>query len=184
MIKTIKICKSSSCDNCKIQKKIKCHFNLIDLIIFYLLSIPPFLYGGYILFNINIVLLVIWLLIIFLFFCVLEIKILCSHCPHYAESSLILQCWANYGLLKLWKYNPNKINNFEKALFIIGLIFVYGYPILFSYKDYSVIVYLILTVVFFLFLIIFKCKRCYNVSCLFNRLEKSVKKIFINQINK
>ena len=53
MNKPIKICKSLECDSCELPDKIKCHFKISDLLIFYLFSLPSFIYGGYILAAIN-----------------------------------------------------------------------------------------------------------------------------------
>jgi hypothetical protein len=44
-----------------------------------------------------------WLAIWFLFFFVLEGRVLCSHCPYWAKESRVLHCHANYGVIKLSK---------------------------------------------------------------------------------
>ena len=44
------------------------------------------------------------------FFGFIETRVLCSHCPHYAEEGASLRCWANYGSPKLFKYRPGPMS--------------------------------------------------------------------------
>jgi hypothetical protein len=46
-------------------------------------------------------------------FGLLEIRVMCSHCPHYAEAGRLLKCWANYGSPKLWAYRPGPMCRME-----------------------------------------------------------------------
>jgi hypothetical protein len=39
-----------------------------------------------------------WLILIIGYFGFVEIRVMRSHCPHYAEEGGSLKCWANYGL--------------------------------------------------------------------------------------
>ena len=55
-----------------------------------------------------------------------------SHCPYYAKKGLLLECPANLGCPKLWKYNPAPINRWEKFQLVIGFGILFGYPIYFS----------------------------------------------------
>ena len=53
----------------------------------------------------------------------IEIRVLCSHCPYYAEEGRILHCLANHGTIKLWKYHPEPMRFWEKLGFLGGIIF-------------------------------------------------------------
>lgn len=49
-----------------------------------------------------------------IFFEFWEIKILCTHCPFYTEEGRVLDCYGNYGSLKVWSYNPEPMSKSEK----------------------------------------------------------------------
>ena len=34
----------------------------------------------------------------------------CSHCPYWAEEGNVLHCHANYGVFKIWKFNPKPMS--------------------------------------------------------------------------
>ena len=56
------------------------------------------------------------------FFFVWEARILCSHCPYWAEEGRILHCHANYGVIKIWRYHPEPMSKFEQVQFIVGVL--------------------------------------------------------------
>jgi len=86
--KTLHTCTEKSCDDCKIANQIECHFNGWQLFRFILLNIPLFLAAGYVIFKFSALLLIPWGIFIFLYFGLIEIRVMCSHCPHYAEPDL------------------------------------------------------------------------------------------------
>ena len=55
-------------------------------------------------------------------------RVMCSHCPHYAEPGRTLRCSANYGAAKLWRYRPGQCLSSESFLFLGGLITIFVYP--------------------------------------------------------
>jgi hypothetical protein len=63
------------------------------------------------------------------FFPVFEIRILCSHCPFYAEKGLVLHCPANHGAPKLWRYRPGPMRTWEKVSLIAGFVVFAGAPV-------------------------------------------------------
>lgn len=67
--------------------------------------------------------------ILLLFFTVIEIRILCRHCPYDARSGLTIRCFANYGLPTFWRYQPEPMNGFEKTGLIICFLFIGFIPI-------------------------------------------------------
>lgn len=180
------------CEECQLHDKIDCHFSLPKLLRFVGIFFATLIIGGLgMLLNGFLVEFIVFLLIagIFsiVFFEMWEIKILCSHCPFYAENESHLKCYGNYGSLKIWKYNPAPMSKSEKIQLIIGFI------ILFIIINIPTIVFLLnglwfwvisMIIGFSLFLINIKlkhCPRCNNFSCPFNTVPKEQVDIFLKK---
>ena len=177
----IKTCSINTCSTCDIRAKTNCNFNITQLFQFYLISLPSFIIGGVFIYSYHSTALYIWLLIIGFFFLIIEIRVLCSHCPHYEKSSIFLTCWANYGAPKLWKYRPGPMNKVEKFILILGFIIVWGYPLFFLFllKNWPIFaVYLSLVALFFIVLRLKNCVQCINFSCPLNNTEINTRRIF------
>lgn len=167
----IATCESESCRDCPSASAVHCHFSLKDWIHFLLIAIPPFLLGGAGVFHVSGWLLALWLILVVGFFGFIEIRVLCSHCPHYSEPGPSLKCWANYGSPKVWKYRPGPMTCLEKIVLFSGFAIVWGYPLLFlvfANQIFLLLVYLISTAGFFVTLKLFLCTRCMNFACPFN----------------
>lgn len=179
--KPIHTCLKVNCSTCIINSKLNCHFNFGQLLRFYLIVLPSFIISGIGIYNYSITGLVIWLAIIGLFFQIIEIRVLCTHCPHYAELSYSLRCWANYGALKLWKYIPGPMNFPEKTILILGFIVVWGYPIIFIalLENWILLIANIFSVIiFFTLLRQYNCKKCINFSCPLNIVDIEIREEF------
>lgn len=177
-------CESSSCDVCPVGNNLHCHFALKDWIHFLLISLPPFLLGGAGVYYIAGWSLLPWLAIVIAFFGFIEIRVLCSHCPHYAESEKSLKCWANYGSPKLWKYRPGPMTVTEKIVLFGGFAIVWGYPMPFlviGRQIFLLIVYLITTSGFFVTLKTFLCSRCMNFACPLNSVNEEIRDQFFHR---
>ena len=125
--------------------------------------------------------LIIWIAIVVGFFGFIEIRVMCSHCPHYAEKDSVLRCWANHGIPKLWKYRPGPMSIIENVVFIGGLIAVWGYPLaclMFTRLWIYLGIYIFLTAGFFVTLKILFCSKCMNFACPLNGVEDSVRILF------
>jgi hypothetical protein len=125
-----------------------------------------------------------WIIFVVAFFGFIEIRVMCSHCPHYAESLTSLKCWANYGSPKLWKYRPGPMTITEKTVFFGGFVIVWGYPMLFlilSAQLFLLVVYLMTTIGFFMTLIVFMCSQCMNFACPLNSVDEDVRDHFFNR---
>jgi len=182
--KPIQTCRADTCDDCVVHPSIHCHFKLKDLVHFLLISLPPFLLGGLGLYNQSVWLLVFWILIVIAFFGFVEIRVMCSHCPHYAETGTSLKCWANYGAPKLWKYRPGPMSILEKIVFFSGFVIVWGYPLVvlvLSGQWFLFLVYIIATAGFFMTLINFLCVQCMNFACPLNRVAEDTRREFFIQ---
>ena len=175
-------CSNDICNNCDIQANVNCKFNFTQLLKFYLISLPSLILAGLFLYDHNVTALITWFLIIGIFFLVVEIRVLCSHCPHYNRSSYFLSCWANYGALKLWKYRPGPMNTLEKLILIAGFVTVWGYPLIYIVLDKNwttLVFYILLVTMFFMVLQNKNCVRCINLSCPLNRVDPITKNQFL-----
>jgi len=175
----------SECSDCEVNDKLICHFHrkyLYSFIsLFLIFAITAFI--GVILAGFGWFLLG-WVGFWLFFFEVWEIKILCSHCPYYAEEGKTLRCIANYGSLKLWKYNPEPMNISEKIQLFIGFGILVGYPLGFLILGTQLIflvVCIIEIAIFFTFLIIKRCGNCVNFSCPFNHVKKEFIDCFLEK---
>ncbi len=180
--KPISTCKEKDCENCDVKTDVTCHFTKKHLISFFAAAFPAFIIGG-----IGAALYSWWALLIFvttlpLYFGLIEIRVMCSHCPHYAEpSTKVLTCWANYGSPKIWKYRPGPMSFMEKAVFILGMFAVFFIPALFmilSGRFILLAIYLVYTAFGFFMLLSFLCIKCMNFACPFNRTDKQTQQRF------
>lgn len=128
--------------------------------------------------------LLIWLVYAVIFLQIWENKILCSHCPYYATEGRTLRCHANYGLFKLWRYNPEPMNRSEQIQIVVGVVvfIAFPFPLLVLVQQWF---FLILTalgaVILAAILFGWLCLRCVNFSCPFNRVPKIEVDSFLKQ---
>jgi hypothetical protein len=177
--------KDSDCNNCSLQSHLDCHFNVKKLLRFassfffivFVGGLGLFFNGFFLELTIFLLILLIYGIIFFEFW---EIRILCSHCPFYAEKGRFLRCYGNYGSFKAWKYHPEPISKSEKYQLIIGFVLLFlivSIPLIFFviYQLFYWIIAFSLGFVIFLFIIKkYHCARCFNFSCLFNSKPKEV----------
>jgi len=176
---------NEECNKFSIKGKLICHFHrkyLFSFIgLFVVFAITAFIgviISGYGWFLLG------WVSFWLFFFEIWEIRILCSHCPYYAEEGRVLHCIANYSSLKIWKYHPEPMNTSEKIQLIIGFIMLVGYPLIFLILD-SQFIFLIISImeifIFFSFLLIKRCNKCVNFSCPLNRVKKEFIDTFLEK---
>jgi hypothetical protein len=177
----IATCEAPDCTSCSVANSIHCHFRPADLIHFYLICFPVFLVGGAGALAVGLVPLLIWIGIIISFFGFIEIRVMCSHCPHYADEGSSLRCWANYGSPKLWKYRPGPMPTVERVVFFAGLLAVFGYPLAFLVAGglwFLLALYLLLTAAFAVTLKRSFCSQCMNFACPLNSVPQHVRVLF------
>ncbi len=181
--KPLSTCKGD-CNSCEIKGKVTCHFNMKQLLRFLAFSILPLLTGGIGIWFFNPLFLIPWALMFFTYFGFVEIRVMCSHCPHYAEPGIkSLKCWANYGAFKLWKYRPGPMSISEKTVFFIGLFLIITYPYVFLIISGNYIIMIIYTAIAAIavwLLQTFLCTKCINFACPLNRTDKSIRKKFMD----
>ena len=178
----IATCEIPDCADCSISHFIHCHFGSSDLLHFYLISLPVFLVGGAGILAVDLLPLLVWIGLFIVYFNLVEIRVMCSHCPHYAEEGKTLRCWANYGSPKIWKYRPGPMSFMEKFFFIAGLVVVFGYPLVFLIAGgtwYLMGLYLLLAAGFYVSLKKSFCSQCMNLACPLNVVPDSTRRAFL-----
>ena len=193
-------CKENSCQNCEIKGNLNCHFKYSQLLKFYLGAFPPILFGGIGIYSYNPTFFLLWILMFIAYFGFIEIRVMCSHCPHYSKTKEsitrertrknakkeeikigILRCWANYGVPKFWKYHPGPMSFLEKSIFLFGMILVVVFPYIFMVlvKNYTFLILYSISVFFSFWLLFhFLCVQCINFACPFNRIKKEIREKF------
>ncbi len=180
----IATCKSTDCKNCSSSDSVHCHFRPVELIHFLLIAMPTFLMGGAAIYASGQIPLFIWIGIIIGYFGFIEIRVMCSHCPHYAEEGSTLKCWANHGSPKLWKYRPGPMSVMEKVVFLGGFVIVWGYPLPFFVIEglwFLLAIYILITTGFFVTLKMFLCAQCMNFACPLNGVPESARLRFFER---
>ena len=182
--KPIVTCASESCEGCEVGQKVHCHFRARELAHFLLNALPPALLAGIGIVRVDWRWLVPWLIAALGYFGFLEIRVMCSHCPHYAEQGASLKCWANYGMPKLWKYRPGPMSLVEKILFLGGFVVIWGYPLPFlvvGTQWFQLVVYALVTTGFFMTLKEFLCSQCINFACPLNGVDEAARLEFFKK---
>ncbi|MCD6577033.1 MAG: hypothetical protein J7K66_03350 [Anaerolineaceae bacterium] len=182
--KPIATCAQTTCEGCPLADSLHCHFGGKDLAKFLASFFPIFLIGGIGVYRINFWFLIAWIVFILSYFGLIEIRVLCAHCPHYAEPGNSLKCWANYGSPKLWRYRPGPMSRIEKTVFLGGLIIIFGYPlVLFIINTVWFLAGLFGIAVVGAFTLMRKsmCAQCMNFACPLNRVDAGRKKSFFGR---
>ncbi len=168
----------SECQGCSIEGSLMCRFDSQDMVSF-LMNCLPFAvtaiagtiqagYGRYLL---------LWLAYAIFFFFVWEARVLCSHCPMWAEEGRVLHCHANHGVIKIWKYRPGPMSKSEQIQFLVGALLLIGFPFIFLLlgKEYVLILIGLATITHAVFnLRKHTCSRCLNFSCPMNVVPKPI----------
>ena len=180
----IATCEASDCTDCPVADCVHCHFRPAELAHFLLICMPSFFVGGAAILAVGLTPLLIWVAVIVGYFGFVEIRVMCSHCPHYAEEGATLKCWANHGSPKLWKYRPGPMSTAEKIVFIGGFVVVWGYPLAFFVVSRLWLLlglYVLLTAGFFVTLKMFLCTQCMNFACPLNGVPDPVRAAFFRR---
>jgi hypothetical protein len=174
----------AACRDCHLSTQLKCRFTSRDLFHFLIRAFGFILPAG-----IGLVVsgavwaATLWVGYMLFFFSVWEIRILCSHCPYYAEDSKVLHCIANHGSPKLWKYRPQPMNRAEKFQLWIGfgLFTLFPLGMLINGKAWWwLLAALAGWLIFARYLTTRVCTRCINLSCPLNRVPKHIAQAYLD----
>ena len=199
---------NANCEECELNGLVLCHFpkefankflwgNILYRVLATLIAIlAGFLTGQW------------WMtptyiIAVLVTFLVIEPRLLCCHCPHYAKEGKVLKCWALRGMPKLWKYRPEPISPAEKKLMLliggfidlfpfiaagVGIIgtFIVGVEGTLSISMLVLLIVLTLafTVLVWYFDKFFRggtCKKCLNFSCAMNKTPVGIREKFFQQ---
>lgn len=183
--------KECDCAECELDERLMCDGSLKYSLYFgapILLGLIPAIIGirlsGYSL-LIKILIFVGWVAYALFFFNVWESRMLCNHCPYYADDSeRTLHCPINKGMLKTSKYDPRPINTSEKIQFIVGALILVGIPLPFLIIDGQIISTVLLIAGIILWLVVIQlkvCTDCINFSCVLNRVPKEFRDEFLKK---
>ncbi|MGD1992027.1 MAG: hypothetical protein PVI59_02430 [Anaerolineae bacterium] len=188
----------AECGPCDLQYELGCRFDRREFVFFVLNQIPSLVMALFGLVVIGLLVDAWWPLVVFVGACIilwglgLETRVLCSHCPYWAEDSRTLHCWALTGSPKIWRYRPGPMNGVEKAIilgffgFLVAFpVSVEGYGIWLMAREYGVyglyallgmigvtVATLLAALQFVLILRRHYCEQCVNFSCPLNRVPK------------
>jgi hypothetical protein len=168
---------TQACQECNLASQLMCRYEQRDLIRFLLMFFP---FGGLVIAGVILAgygwYLVGWLAYALFFFFVWEARVLCRHCPFWSEESSVLHCHANYGVVKIWSYDPRPMNSSEKVQFAVGALILglYPFPLMLLGQQYLLaFLSLAATIAFVVFLRRHECSRCIHFSCPANTVPKS-----------
>lgn len=180
--KPLSTCSAESCQGCPVRGRLVCHFRGRDLARFFLFALPPFIIGGAGIARINGWQLIPWIAGCLGFFLLVEIRVMCSHCPHYAEpGTRSLQCWANYGAPKFWTCRPGPMSRTETGIFYSGLIPVAAYPAVFLVAGSQWLLLALFAASVAVtggLMTLTMCPHCMNFACPLNRVEAQTRGLF------
>lgn len=175
----------TGCKGSGLNGRLMCRYQFRDTLHFFLIILPFFTtsIGGMItagfgwwLFG--------WLGYMLFFFFVWEARVLCSHCPYWAEERRILRCHANYGVIKIWRYHPEPMSKSEQVQFIIGVLIFLLYPLVFTAVGGQFLlagIGLVSAASFGYLLYSEICNRCVNFSCPLNNVPEEVRKAYLEK---
>ena len=178
----IATCLNTSCAECNLQGQLHCHFSRFNFVKFMLAVLPSLLIGALAIRLISNGLLILWVVLCLGFFGFVEIRVLCSHCPHYAETGKFLRCWANRGSPKFWKYRPGPLSLIEKIILLTGFSIIWGYPLVFLIigREWLMLLGFALTSIGFYAILKLKfCSQCMNFACPLNSIADNVREQFL-----
>lgn len=172
----------SICSDCTLSTRLMCRYERSDTLHFFMIILPFFVssVGGVITAGYGWWLLG-WLVYMLFFFFVWEARVLCSHCPYWAEEGRILHCHANYGVIKIWRFHPEPMSRSEQVQFIVGVLIFLLYPLVFTVLggEYMLAGIGLVSATSFGYLLYRNiCSRCVNFSCPLNNVPEEVVKAY------
>ena len=164
------------CTSCGTGGQLMCRYKDRDLLNFFSIVLPyaAAMIIGAILAGKGIYLLL-WLAYSFFFFFIWEARVLCRHCPYWAAPGRILECHANSGVFKIWKYQPKPMSKSERTQFIVGALIwlLFPFPFLLFGGQYWIAFIGLCAAGSGIYILYYNvCNRCPNFSCPLNNVPK------------
>jgi len=174
-------CVRDQCSGCPVRETVHCHFRIGDFVRFMAIALPGLLLGALAIRIHQPQWLIPWVVACVVFFGLVEIRVLCSHCPHYAQAGRFLRCWANCGSPKLWTYRPRPLSTGERLVLLSGVAVIWGFPLGIALAAGGFVLSAAMAVVdagFYAALRRRFCSRCMNFACPLNIVPLSVREDF------
>jgi hypothetical protein len=176
---------AAACADCDLQDRLMCRYEARDSTHFFMIILPFFVtaIGGMISAGVGWWLLG-WLAYMLFFFFIWEARVLCSHCPYWAEEAGVLRCHANYGVIKIWRYRPGPMSRSEQIQFLAGVVVFILYPLVFLMIGQACLlagIGLVSGISFGYLLRRNICTRCVNFSCPLNGVPKETRQAFFSR---
>jgi hypothetical protein len=172
----------TNCAGCNLKGPLMCRYEARDITHFFMIILPFFvtaiggaIAGGYGWWLLG------WLAYMLFFFFVWEARVLCSHCPYWAEPGRVLRCNANYGVIKIWRYRPGPMSRSEQVQFLAGVVIFILYPLvlLVLARQYLLAGIALASAASFGYLLRRNiCDRCVNFSCPLNHVPLATRQAF------
>ncbi|MBN2489037.1 MAG: hypothetical protein JXA98_08420 [Methanosarcinaceae archaeon] len=116
---------------------------------------------------------VVYVILIFLHFFVLEYRFFCSHCPHYCREGRTTNCMLLYRYPKYFKPRPYPLSKFDIIITSIGFLVIIAYPLYWLIREpFYLGVYFAGLAVFLFTVRRYECPRCIYFSCPFNSVPE------------
>ncbi|KYK32111.1 MAG: hypothetical protein HXS46_08615 [Theionarchaea archaeon] len=126
-----------------------------------------------------------WVVYAAFFFTIWESRMLCNHCPYYAnDAQKSLHCPIDKGKLKTSHYDPGPLSTSEKGQFTVGALILIGYihPFLVIKNQILFTALSIAGIIVWIMVIQKKvCTDCVNFGCPLNRVPTNIRDRFLNR---
>ena len=175
-------CVRDRCLDCPVREVVHCHFRIWDFLRFMAIALPGLLLGALAIRMYQRQWLVPWVVACAAFFGLVEIRVLCSHCPHYAQPGRVLRCWADYGSPKLWRYRPGPLSRVERLVLLSGFAAIWGFPLGTALvgRDFVLVGAMVVAIAgFYAALRRRFCSRCMNFACPLNVVPQQARDDFL-----
>ncbi|MBN1375753.1 MAG: hypothetical protein JXA01_06335 [Dehalococcoidia bacterium] len=195
------------CADCNLNSRLGCRYSRRDFWSFTLNQVPFFVMALVCLVLTALIsgqwwALIIYLVIVLAFFGAgIETRILCCHCPYWANGATRLNCWAYPNTPKFWKYRPGPMNKAEKALLICFFLIILLLPvvtmiygiwlvIVLSIQPQQLILFSAIAIAagttltglqFFYIMQHYFCSKCVNFSCPLNRVSGDIVRAYLGK---
>jgi hypothetical protein len=116
-----------------------------------------------------------------LFFAVIEVRFLCSHCPYYGQQpGLMVRCKSMWFPSKWFKPKPGALSSLDKSILYVFFVLAFSFPLYWlALQPKFLVLYLLMMVVLLLTYGRYECNRCMFFGCPFNRVDKATRDSFL-----
>lgn len=175
----------SECEECPVRDKLMCEGSLLDtallaapVALLFFPAVAGMLRAG------RVKPILFYAAVGAFFLAVWEKRLLCSHCPYYAQEGKRLRCYSHYGYLKVGRYRPAPMSRAERTGWLAFLAFLAGFPIPFLTlgRQFPLLFLSSLGIVLSALVMVGRnCPKCVNFSCPLNRVPDDVREEFFNR---